>query len=219
MQRISWPRVFLEGAVIVVSILLAFGIDAAWQETTERALEADLIFAIERDMRQNLAEADRILNGNAARTAALRTLLNSSPRELAAISSDSTRVILRQLALVSTFTPYDGSIRTGDLSVLRDPAMRAAIGVWAGVVADATETTALLFDYARDLRLKFGETSLREMTGMSASVQNDHPLVALNSDKAFVESALAMEMTVSAYGGKVTRIQEQTEALLGLLRK
>ena len=30
-QSIPWPRVFAEGVIIVVSILLAFAIDAAWE--------------------------------------------------------------------------------------------------------------------------------------------------------------------------------------------
>ncbi len=33
--QIPWFRVFVEGAVIVVSILLAFGIEAAWNERNQ----------------------------------------------------------------------------------------------------------------------------------------------------------------------------------------
>ena len=36
-RPIPWLRVFAEGAVIVVSILLAFGIDAWWEGRQERA--------------------------------------------------------------------------------------------------------------------------------------------------------------------------------------
>jgi hypothetical protein len=217
-QRIPWPRVLIEGVVIVASILLAFGIDAAWQDRTDRGLESDLIAAIERDMRQNLDEADRVLAGHAVRSAALRVVLDTPPAELSEISEDSTRSVLRRLALVQTFTPFDGSIRTGDLSVLRDPALRAAIGAWAGIVADATETTELLFGYARDLRPTFGEPALRQMTGLTSQDTRDRPLAELRADQDFVRSALAMEMTILAYRSKVTRVKSETEALLELLR-
>jgi hypothetical protein len=36
-QPIPWPRILAEGAAIVVSILLAFAIDAAWQHRGEIA--------------------------------------------------------------------------------------------------------------------------------------------------------------------------------------
>ncbi len=37
--QIPWLRVFVEGVVIVGSILLAFGSEAWWDESQERALE------------------------------------------------------------------------------------------------------------------------------------------------------------------------------------
>jgi len=43
LQRISWPRIFAEGIAIVVSILLAFGIQAWWELRNQRlALQSDL---------------------------------------------------------------------------------------------------------------------------------------------------------------------------------
>ena len=36
MKQIPWARILLEGVVIVGSILLAFGIDAWWEDHSER---------------------------------------------------------------------------------------------------------------------------------------------------------------------------------------
>ena len=46
---IPWTRVFLEGAVIVASILLAFGIEAWWDGRQERAEERDALEALAAD--------------------------------------------------------------------------------------------------------------------------------------------------------------------------
>ena len=50
-QPIPWPRILAEGAAIVVSILLAFAIDAAWQHRgeiapflAERGIQSDFYF-------------------------------------------------------------------------------------------------------------------------------------------------------------------------------
>lgn len=181
-------------------------------------MERHLISAIESDMRRNLDEADRVLTGNETRNAALRVVLDSSPADLEAIPADSVQRILWRVAFVSTFTPYDGAIRTADLSALRDPILRGAIGTWAGVVTDATETTQLLFAFARELRPTFGEPALRAMNALPAGDEGAHPLVGLRANGAFVRAALAMEVTVSAYANKVMRVRAETETVLNHLR-
>ncbi len=44
--NIPWLRVFVEGVVIVGSILLAFGIDAWWEERSDAALEQRLLISL-----------------------------------------------------------------------------------------------------------------------------------------------------------------------------
>ena len=41
--QVPWLRVFVEGVVIVGSILLAFGIDAWWEGKQERARESEIL--------------------------------------------------------------------------------------------------------------------------------------------------------------------------------
>ena len=48
--QIPWLRVFVEGVVIVGSILLAFGIDAAWEGRQERALELEYAERLKADL-------------------------------------------------------------------------------------------------------------------------------------------------------------------------
>ena len=42
-QNIHWPRILAEGAVIVISILLAFWIDAWWDRQQDAAQEKVLL--------------------------------------------------------------------------------------------------------------------------------------------------------------------------------
>ena len=53
-----WPRVLAEGAVIVVSILLAFGIDAWWDDA-QRTREAHaMLETLSEEIRDARAEVD-----------------------------------------------------------------------------------------------------------------------------------------------------------------
>lgn len=84
-------RFFLEGLLIVGSILLAFGIEAAWSEAQERRIEAEYLEALAAEAGENIAEveaslrqadlamaalerADRILASGAAEDSAVALL-------------------------------------------------------------------------------------------------------------------------------------------------
>jgi len=54
--RIPWPRMFAEALAIVVSILLAFGIQAWWEERQDRAVEQALLTGLVEDLRQDSAD-------------------------------------------------------------------------------------------------------------------------------------------------------------------
>ena len=52
-RSIPWLRVFVEGAVIVFSILLAFGIEAWWAERGDRVLEREYLERLLQDQQAN----------------------------------------------------------------------------------------------------------------------------------------------------------------------
>ena len=55
-RQVPWPRIFAEGLAIVVSILLAFGIQAWWEERQERAVEKALLTGLVEDLRLDSAD-------------------------------------------------------------------------------------------------------------------------------------------------------------------
>lgn len=57
-ERVNW--LLLEGVVVVFSILLAFWIDAAWNERQVRQLEHAYLLAMREDVLKTIEETDRI---------------------------------------------------------------------------------------------------------------------------------------------------------------
>jgi hypothetical protein len=51
--RVPWVRIIAEGAAIVVSILLAFGIQAWWEGRQERRVELDILSGLRSDFEAN----------------------------------------------------------------------------------------------------------------------------------------------------------------------
>lgn len=61
-QEIPWARISAEAAAIVVSILLAFAIDAAWQHRGEVAEEREILVGLEAGDHENaFAKAGELL--------------------------------------------------------------------------------------------------------------------------------------------------------------
>lgn len=76
-QRIPWPRVLIEGVVIVGSILLAFGIDAWWDAREDRGDERAHLLALDSDLTESIVlievSDERFVNVRSS----LRRLLDS----------------------------------------------------------------------------------------------------------------------------------------------
>ena len=58
-QDIPWKRILVEATAIVASILLAFAIDAWWQDRTERIVEVQYLQALREDLLTSLDILDR----------------------------------------------------------------------------------------------------------------------------------------------------------------
>lgn len=104
-SKLPWARVVLEAAVIVGSILLAFGIDAWWEETQEEAAAAGLAQLLLADIDADIAEME-------ARNARADSIIGRLG-ELSVLSrpdaqlpgADSLRILTGATWSAATFTP------------------------------------------------------------------------------------------------------------------
>ncbi len=91
-RKVPWTRVLLEGAVIVLSVLLAFGIQAWWDDLSEAREETRLLRAVLEEARANQAmleeeEADQRAGLQHSRR--ILMLAGSDPADLSAELTDT----------------------------------------------------------------------------------------------------------------------------------
>ena len=134
-ESIRWLA--LEGAAIVVSILLAFSIQAWWEVRQDRNEVRDLLVAIETDFAVGQEFIDYYRVYTQAQIAAAENVLKASAND-----SASDEVVVRGLADLIWFTDIEvmplGSIESllnsGNFGELESSELRSLISEWPALV-------------------------------------------------------------------------------------
>lgn len=144
-NRFPWARMSAEVVAIVVSILLAFAIDAWWDERRDRLEEQRVLQqlteefeAVESQLDRYVAMDERTLR-NVSRIDSLMQAALADGRP-AVVARDST---LRWLVTQGTFAPtlptLDGLRTSGRLTLIQDEELVAALSAWPAALEDAVE--------------------------------------------------------------------------------
>jgi len=97
-RQIPWLRVFVEGVVIVGSILLAFGIEAWWTNKQERDQEARVLGAVLVALRNNTEHLDFFTSLHEQQLARVVVLLDAAANGGSGLSADSLDHLLAGLS-------------------------------------------------------------------------------------------------------------------------
>ena len=147
-RQIPWLRVFVEGVVIVGSILLAFGIDAWWDGRQERAAEAELLVRLDDEFRENQAAIAAVLTENQRFGEAALTIGGMQPDVMRSLSTDSLSSLLQKIGPLGIFHPGEAElssmIQSGENRLLRDRELRVALSRWAESLAALEEQAAIV---------------------------------------------------------------------------
>ena len=109
-RPIPWLRVFVEGVVIVGSILLAFGIDAWWDDVEGRARVGVSLSNVAAEVTVNQVEIRWAIGVNERRRQALVAFLDRTPEEVRLLPTDSLRAIVDQINRPAGYDPGGGAL-------------------------------------------------------------------------------------------------------------
>jgi len=139
-ERLPIVRMMLEAILIVASILLAFGIDAWWNERQERIEEAEILQGLKQefDRNQTILEIQIALHSDAL--LAIEELLAASRRGF--WESDAHSVDEALGLLISPPTTDIGSgvldalVGAGRIQILSNKNLRSKLAAWKGVFGE-----------------------------------------------------------------------------------
>ena len=235
-QQVAWRRVFAEGAAIVVSILLAFSIQAWWEGLQERAEEDRLLRSVLQDSRANL---DVIREASAYHQASL-----ASERRILALAGAPNDQLTVEAAdtLIGRLVWWYGSTHWstgglealtagGRLEVVRNQELRQTLASWSRRIDDVRYVedqegeffnSALMPFLRREAYVpQIGETSQvlpgtdrtpkYGQVNWSTRVRDHRPLLVSAEFQNLVVQKLWVQVDIlSAYG----RFAEQLETLI-----
>jgi len=136
----GWPRILAEAVVVVVSILLAFGIDACWQDRQVRFEEQQILQGLNEEFLSSHEVLERHMALHLRNLQSLEDVLfmiDSGP------SNDAGSIV--EAALLEMVTPttsdlgngtLDALLGSGRLDILTSRALRSQLAAWEGVMSE-----------------------------------------------------------------------------------
>jgi len=234
-QPIRWSRILVEGAVIVASILLAFGIDAWWIAEQERDEEQAVLSSLAKEFHTNKSEAESVIATYERSNRLVARMSSLTSAELRQDPTDSLAAMVSALATPRTFDAIRGTvdalIGSGKLGLLTDPNLREALTSFLNMVEDAKGTQAYVSHFAVkvfEAEVKHGGPWRIDIVGLMpgsapltdltlASVPTADEVARLRQDDELMSLSKWTQVLGSLYVGEIRRISAHIDVISSLI--
>ena len=147
-QQVNWKAITVEGTAIVVSILLAFSIDAWWEQRGEQAAAKSLIdglhadFAVSHAHLQEWSGGARIIHDD---TFTMLNLIRSAePGATVQVPFDVIVGVIGAATYDPTVATFETALASGQLDLVDSLELRNLLAVWQQQLVDTAEDEALV---------------------------------------------------------------------------
>ena len=223
MRKSSWKKPIVEGLTIIVSILLAFSIDAWWSDHVQRQEIHSAMEALHADFVGVVDELDRASRPNMRRRDAAIYLRQASRNELESLSSDSLQTLLHYTMIMATVdaktATLNGLISSGRLSLISDQKLRDGIADWHQSLNDLMGTQELLIVEVTELYTPWLNSKVLLYRNRGDSPRYSPDYNSLISDFQFHNRLLAVEIRSSALVREIEHLKTDALDLIELLSK
>jgi len=222
-RQVPWLRVFVEGVVIVASILLAFGIEAWWGGQQQAEDRSELLSTMLESVQLNRASLEDNIQRSEAAQALTRRFLEMEDPELAAVSTDTARSLLNSLNQPVTAQasrgPLSRLLDSGRLSLISEPSVIASLDHWLVQITELEERAKNLAQVELMVLTAFGphEAFRLRTTVEQESLPPTMDLRPIHDDEAVLSAAAVMIFEREVYMLFARRTLETLERLEHLI--
>jgi len=137
---IPWGRLIAEGVAIVLSILLAFGIDAWWENRQERAEEQQILLGLKEEFTLISDVLTNHKQTHLERLQALKDLLEAFKNDETEHTPDVLAAAIAELVAPTTSDISNGTLdallNSGRLEILENRALRKQLVGWESAIEE-----------------------------------------------------------------------------------
>jgi len=192
-----------ESALIVLSILLAFAIDAWWDGRQDEIREARMIEALKLESEENRTELNKTLEDHVFNRTGTDTFFRASPQEMGQVSVDSTGRYISALVVMWTYDPETSAaevfLSSSQQLSLKGQRIRLLASRLLRQLRDAEEERQAYFNYA----LESTEILARTSTSSFRQGASYIPAMALRLGPPLLEELRSDEDFVASVGMKL----------------
>ncbi|MCZ6674070.1 MAG: DUF6090 family protein [Verrucomicrobia bacterium] len=222
-----------EIVLIMVGILLAFTINAWWENRKNWTEERNILLSLNDEFLANKQELVSVVNATEAQENRFVQLQSMSDDEMLALSADEVRLFLRSLNPRRTFDPVRGTVDSligaGNLDILSNVELQRAITSFLSTSKDAESSEAIIREFSIKLLealTKYGGpwSSLRGHPMRAAKSQflnqpAPETLKKIRSDEYVMGLARQARQSAYVYAGELGYVMEDIEQILDLVNK
>lgn len=224
-RDIPWPRLIAESSAIVISILLAFSIDAWWTERQETVREERQIQALIAEIEGNRSTLDYDLDRLREVTSNLDELTNN----LSSVSvGDDVTVFdryfwsVRQGGIVDPSTgTLDATISSGDLGLLQNESLRSALSEWSAKLDEIQTDQQTLRNFTGSELIPYIGT-LGDFSSLVLTRSNNKASDKVRTVQSTgrLRTSVAYKLLMSRVAlGKLEILEAKTETIIDLLKQ
>lgn len=222
---IPWKTITVEAVAIVLSILMAFAIDAWWAEKKERDVEQVALLALRGDFTASREQLARVLLSlESARTDFAR-FQSVTDAELVEVDPDAIRKFLTALTKNHTFDPVtatlDALVNDGRLGLISDAHLLMQLSNWRRGLDNMEDISFELRDESIRVRRameRHGGPFIRWRRSIDdlevLQRADDETLAKLRRDVDFMGAARSHQYALSAYLYELRRLAENVDSIV-----
>ncbi len=195
--RTSWTRLLLEGSAIVLSILLAFAIDAAWDDRQERRFEQETLQALKEQYQGHRVLLASHREGHLAIIRAVAGLIAACRSGTWELEEATVDVAMAVMWLPVTTELVGGArdalLNSGRLGAISNRSLRFQLAEWRSVADELTDDQQngirMVFDFILPYRTRHGvpHTVYTDFAAISANTPLDADQRLLSDDPAAMQ--------------------------------
>jgi hypothetical protein len=233
--RIRLKRLFGEGLMIVTSILLAFGIDAMWNQYQIHKEEQVALNSLQLEFESNLIQIDKVIAYQLNARNQVSELFMLSADEIKALPQKEVSEMMLSTSNPVTFNPILGTskslVDSGKFGIIQEQELRNAITTFLNLSLDIEEDVHYMKAGALDLwnaEIKHGGPWTDPLTERSATgfirgfdfipKATNSDLLNVREDKEFKSLVSRYHLNVGYYLSELEQLQVTITQILKLIK-